>query len=153
MKTTLSVFIAASAVALFSGCISSGGRTVYTRSHINQAYSVELGTVIGARSVVIEGQASQVGTYGGGAVGAIGGSQVGGGGVGSALSGAAGGVVGMAVGQQVEKALTRKPGLEITILLDNGDTVVVMQEESRGGFQDGDRVRVMIGQGSAFVLH
>jgi outer membrane lipoprotein SlyB len=152
MNTPVVVALALASTVLLSGCVSTSGRTVYSRNQVNQAHRIELGTVIGVRKVVIDGEATQVGLYGGGATGAIAGSQIGQG-TGAALSGVAGGVAGMIVGRQVEKMVTRKAGLEISIALDNGDTVVIVQEEDKGGFVDGDRVRVMIGQGTAYVMH
>ncbi|HEX9783157.1 MAG TPA: glycine zipper 2TM domain-containing protein [Opitutaceae bacterium] len=151
MNTKILILAAVTSLAA-TGCTSTGGRTVYTRSQINQAHRIELGTVVGVRRVVIDGESTQIGLYGGGAVGAIGGSQVGSG-AGSALGGVAGGVAGMVVGREVEKAMTRKEGLEITVALDDGSTVMIVQETDKGGFEDGDRVRVMIGQGTAYVMH
>ena len=146
------ILLLASALVVAAGCVQSGGRTVYSPSQINQAMRVELGTVVGVRSVMIEGQANSIGMWGGGAMGAAASSGVGSGTTG-AMASAAGGIAGAIVGEQVQKAVTAQNGYEITVVLDNGDTLVIVQEEDRGGFMDGDRVRVMIGQGTSFVLH
>ena len=49
--------------------------------------------------------------------------------------------MGAVAGQAVEKNLTRRPGLEMTIKLDSGDTVVVAQH-TPPHLGVGDRVRV-----------
>lgn len=137
---------------LATGCMSTAGRTVYPSSQVAQTLRVEVGTILGVRDVVIDGTSTQVGMYGGGALGAAGASGIGRG-TGSAIASAGGFLGGMIVGRQVEKMVTRKEGLEITIALDNGQTVVVVQEKKKGGFVDGDRVRVLIGQDTAIVAH
>jgi outer membrane lipoprotein SlyB len=60
-------------------------------------------------------------------------------------------VVGAVAGQAVEEGATRKRAQQITVQLDNGQTVVVTQEARNGLFQDGDRVRIMHGGGGATV--
>ncbi len=54
-----------------------------------------------------------------------------------------GAVAGAVVGQQVEKKLTEKRAQEVTISMDDGQTVVVVQEAREAGFVVGDRVNVM----------
>jgi outer membrane lipoprotein SlyB len=144
--------LSALSAVLLAGCTSTGGRTVYTRSQVNQAMRVELGTVVGVREVVIDGESTNVGVWGGAMMGgAIGGTAASG--SSTAIAAAGGSVAGMIAGREIEKAVTRKPGLEITITLDDGTPLVIVQEKEKGGFIDGDRVRVMIGQGTAIVLH
>lgn len=101
------------------------------------------------REVTIEGQRTNLGMYGGGLIG--GAAASGGRGVGGAVGQAAAAVGGAVVGQATEEAITRKNAQEITIRLDDGNTVVVTQESSSGLFQDGDRVRVLNGGGGARV--
>jgi outer membrane lipoprotein SlyB len=111
--------------------------------------NVEIGTITGVRQVNIEGEKTNLGTFGGGIVG--GAAASGGSGVSGALIRAGGSVVGAIAGQAVEEGVTRKNAQEITIQLDNGRTVVVTQEIQGGLFQDGDRVRILNGGGSARV--
>lgn len=139
---------------VLSGCSSAGGRPVVPSSHSGQMFRVEVGTVVHVREVLIEGNTdSNVGQWGGAIMGGAAGSAAGGGGVATRLASAAGAVGGMVVGRQVEKAVTKADGYQITVLLDNGDQVMVVQEMEKGGFIDGDRVRVMIGQGTTEVMH
>jgi outer membrane lipoprotein SlyB len=62
-----------------------------------------------------------------------------------------GAVIGALAGTGVEKALNSKDALEITVNLDNGQTLSVVQElgaEERS-FVVGDRVRVLRGGGDS----
>ena len=60
---------------------------------------------------------------------------------------AGGAVAGAIVGQQVEKSLTKKLAQEITIEMDDGSTVVVVQEMKEPPFNAGDRVSVLESRG------
>lgn len=108
-----------------------------------------MGVVTSVREVNIEGQKSQLGLFGGGMLG--GAAASGGKGVGGAVAQAGGAVVGAIAGQAVEEAATRKRAQEITVRLDDGSTVTVVQESSTGLFMDGDRVKVINGGGTARI--
>ena len=102
--------------------------------------------------VKIEGTKSRVGTVAGGAAGGAIGSTVGSGSgktVATVLSAIAGGIAGSAA----EEKLTRKDGLEITVKLDNGEVIAIVQEANEE-FAVGERVRVLTGpQGDTRVRH
>lgn len=102
----------------------------------------DLGTVVSTREVVIDGEATLVGRSAGIGVGAAVGQTVGSG-DGRILASAGGAVAGAIVGGMVEKELSKKRAQEITISLDDGPTLVVIQELEDGGFIDGDRVIVV----------
>jgi outer membrane lipoprotein SlyB len=142
------------AVLAGSGCASSSGKKVVPHSHSGQLFKVELGTVLSVREVTIEGSAdTNVGQWGGAIMGGTLASGVGSGGYGTAVASAVGAVGGMVAGREIEKAVTKADGYEIVVQLDNGDQIMVVQEIDKGSFYDGDRVRVMIGQGTTEVLH
>ena len=132
-----------------AGCTFPSSRRTVPSAQANVLQRAELGTVTSVREVNIEGQKGQIGLYGGGLVGAAAAS--GGRGVGGAVVQATGAVVGAVAGQAVEEAVTRKRAQEITIRLDDGNTVTVTQDSSTGLFMDGDRVRVINGGGHARV--
>jgi outer membrane lipoprotein SlyB len=46
-------------------------------------------------------------------------------------------------GQAVEGAVTARPGVEITVRLDNGRVLAVTQEDEGEGFRVGERVRLL----------
>jgi outer membrane lipoprotein SlyB len=154
MKTAILVLVSAALLAASSGCVSTTGKTVYSRSTANRVQRVQIGTVEDIRPAVIDGQNTVVGVYGGGAVGAAAGGGVGQG-TGRDLARAGGAVAGAVVGREVEKALTRKEALEIIIVLDGGDRIAVVQEEQPGQapFAIGDRVRVVGDAHVARVVH
>ncbi len=140
---SLSLFLAA--------CASSQSGSVYSRDEARKAQTVRMGVVESVRTVRIEGTKSPVGTVAGGAVGGIAGSSVGHG-RGSAAAAVVGAVVGGLAGAAAEEGLTRKDGLEITVKLDNGTLVAVVQEADEQ-FQPGERVRLIESGGTTRVSH
>lgn len=140
---SLSFFLAA--------CASSNSGSVYSRDEARKTQTVRMGVVESVRQVRIEGTKSPVGTIAGGAVGGIAGSSVGGG-RGSAAAAVIGAVVGGLAGSAAEEALTRKDGLEITVKLDNGTLLAVVQEADVA-FSPGERVRLVESGGVTRVTH
>lgn len=150
MNPKLTLVLVAASVALTAGCTFPSSRRVVPRNQAGVMQHVEVGTVTSVRDATIEGEKSNLGTFGGGMIGGAAASGVGSG-VGGALARAGGAVVGAVAGQAVEEGATRKRAQTITVQLDNGQTVVVTQESRNGLFQDGDRVRIMHGAGGATV--
>lgn len=136
-----------------SGCAQQGlYGTSYSRSQVGQAQTVQYGTVESVTPVIIEGRTDGVvGSGTGAVVGGIAGSQVGGG-SGRALATVVGVVAGGLIGQRVEKSATERQGQEVTLRLDSGRVLSVVQEVDNGQFfQPGDRIRVL-GQGSSLKV-
>ncbi len=143
---------------IFVGCQSSSSRSRYPISSTGMAKQLDDGTIIDIREVVIDGSSSGIGAYGG----AIGGSVVGGT-VGAEISGtslgtavgAAGGMIaGGVVGPKIEKALTSQRAQELIIQMDEGGTIVVVQEIREPRFNIGDPVKVDSNlAGAARVFH
>jgi outer membrane lipoprotein SlyB len=107
--------------------------------------SVYYGTVLAVSPVTIEGTQSGAGTIAGGVVGGIAGNTVGGG-HGRALATAAGAIGGALLGTAIEEGATSVDGLEITVELDNGEIIAVVQAADVP-FYIGDRVRIVRGAG------
>ncbi len=129
-----------------TGCASrSLSGDVYSRSDAQKAWRAHWGEVVAARPVTIEGEPTALGTSGGGLVGYSLGRVVGSG-SGSRVAGAVGGVAGAVAGQQVEKAATTEGGVELTIDMDRGDLLVIVQSDDVS-FSPGERVRVLLGRG------
>mgnify|MGYP001216196220 CR=1 FL=1 len=101
------------------------------------------------KPVQIEGTKTPVGGLAGAAVGGVAGSNVGGG-KGQIIGGIIGAVAGGRAGAAAEEGLTRKQGMEITVRLDNGSLIAVVQEADQQ-FAPGDRVRVLSGGGATRV--
>lgn len=135
-----------------TGCTFPSAGTVVPRSQTQVMQTLELGTVVTVKNVVVEGERTGLGGWGGAAVGAAAASPRDGRyGTEERLASAAGGVAGAVAGQAIEEVATREQAQEITIQLDSGRTVMITQETPDGLFQQGDRVQVAHGPGSARV--
>jgi outer membrane lipoprotein SlyB len=143
--------VALVAVAILGGCAASQSGSAYERRQARTEQTVRMGVVEHVRDVKLEGTKSGVGTVAGGAVGGIAGSTVGQG-RGSAVGAVIGAVIGGVAGSAAEEKVTQKPGLEVTVKLDNGTMVAVVQEADEQ-FNVGDRVRILSGQGVSRVTH
>ena len=142
MKVVTILAISFLAIAT-SGCMSTLSGDYYSRDDARRVQTVEYGTVESLRPVVIEGTKTPVGPIAGGAIGGIAGSSVGHG-KGSQIAGVAGAVLGGVAGAAAEEGLTRKQGMDITVALDDGHVIsVVQQVTGSGNFRIGDRVRVL----------
>lgn len=127
------------------GCASSMSSGAYTRSQARQVQEVQMGVVDSVRQVQLEGTKTPVGTIAGAAVGGIAGSTIGAG-RGSTVGAIVGAVAGGLAGSAIEEGVTKKPGLEITVKLDNGRMIAVTQEADED-IRPGDRVRILSGNG------
>lgn len=138
----LAIFALLTLVATLPACAppSTSGQ-VYSREQARISHQVFFGTVLEVRAVTIEGTQSGVGAVAGGILGGIAGSGIGGG-TGRRLATATGAIAGAAAGSAVEKGATTVQGVELTVELDNGEIIAVVQE-SDVPFYDGDRVRVL----------
>lgn len=125
----------------------------YRRGDARQAQAVRSGKVTAVRPVKIEG-----GNQTGALLGAIGGGFLGhelGKGHTANTAGAIGGaLVGSAVGSHAEQALNSRKGIDITVRLDGGGSVSVVQEVNpREAFYVGDRVRILSSGSGDRVTH
>ena len=139
--TVLTVLIVG---VLLTGCASSKSGEVYSRDQARRAQTVQLGTVEFVKAVRVEGSKSGMGAAAGGIIGGVAGSTVGGG-KGSTLAALGGAIGGALVGNVTEEKITDFDGLEITVKLDNGNVIAVVQEDDVL-FAVGDRVRVLTGR-------
>jgi outer membrane lipoprotein SlyB len=137
---------------LLAGCAAGLGSEDYSRAQARQAMEVQMGTVESVRQVKIEGTKTVVGSGAGAVVGGVAGSEVGSG-KGSIIGATVGAVLGGLGGAAAEEAITRKPGLEVTVRLDNGRLMAVTQEDTGESFAVGDRVRILTGGGATRVSH
>ncbi len=135
---------------LSAGCTNYSGNA-YSGSQVRSAQTVQYGTVISVQPVTLEeNHPALVGTAAGGVVGGVLGNMVGGG-HGRTLATVAGAALGAAGGYAAEKAITKQNGLEITVELENGQHLSVVQAADQQ-FSRGERVRILRGSdGSARV--
>lgn len=138
------------AVLAAGGCASSKSGDVYSRDQAMQELSVRTGVLEAIREVQLEGTKSGVGTGAGAVVGGVAGSSVGGG-KGQIIGAVLGAVAGGLAGNAIENQTTKKTAVELTIRLDSGKTIAVVQEGDGREFRTGDRVRVLSGRGETRV--
>jgi outer membrane lipoprotein SlyB len=104
------------------------------------------GTVMSVNQVTIEGEPGPIGLLAGGATGAAVGQTIGSG-RGRTAATVIGGAAGALAGAAVEKKVTTKQGIEITVQLDDGRTVAIVQEvDPEENFTPGDYVNIIQGQ-------
>jgi outer membrane lipoprotein SlyB len=134
---------AALAALSLAGCATQQrSASVYRAGEAQREQIVRMATVESVREVQIDRGQTGVGTGAGAVIGGVAGSGVGGG-RGSVVGAVAGAVVGGIVGQAVENSSSLRPGLELTVRLDNGELRAIVQEADGQQFRPGDRVRLL----------
>ncbi|HEX6634647.1 MAG TPA: glycine zipper 2TM domain-containing protein [Usitatibacter sp.] len=142
---------AAVCVLLLGGCAYPQGSYDYRGYQVMGEQTVRFGVVDSVRPVRINPGETGVGTAGGAVLGGIAGSHVGGGS--GQIAGAVGGaILGGILGSNIERSANERQGIEVTVLLDNGKYISVVQEADEL-FRPGDRVRILSGRGTTRVTH
>lgn len=137
-----SLIMVIAAACLLSGCMpESRAGDVYTRDQARTSQSVNYGTILRVNLVTIEGTQTGTGTVAGGAMGGALGSAVGSG-SGQVISTVGGAILGGLAGAAIEKGVTTTQGVELEVQLDNGELLVVVQEND-AVYKVGDRIRVL----------
>ena len=113
--------------------------------------SVRFGVVESVRPVAITPPDTGLGAATGAIAGGVAGSHVGGG-SGQVVGALGGAILGGVIGSNIEHSANTRPGVEITVLLDSGHYISVVQEATEE-FRPGDRVRVLGGRGAVRVTH
>lgn len=152
MKALWLILIPALMPVTLAGCASGKGSGDYERTETRRVYEVKMGVVEAVRYVKLEGTDSGVGAASGAVIGGIAGSGAGDR-RGSAIGAVVGAVVGGVVGAATEEATTKKQGIELTVRLDSGRLLAVIQEDTGEKFAVGDRVRMLESGGQARITH
>lgn len=135
-----------------AACAPTYGGGTYTGQQTRQAQTVQWGTIESISPATIQNSPSGLGLLGGAVVGGLLGNMVGGG-KGRTLATIGGALGGAAAGYGAEKAMDQTSGIEITVRLDNGQTIAVVQQPDEQ-FSVGERVRVLTSpDGSARVRY
>jgi outer membrane lipoprotein SlyB len=144
------VFLSTLSIAiLLPACATAPSNNVYSRSEAGRAQSVQWGTVEAIRPVTIQNDSRGVGTATGATLGGIAGSTLGNGNRANSAGAVAGAVAGGAIGNAASAGTTA--GVEITVRLETGQSIAVVQAGSPDEFRVGDRVRVTTGGGTSRV--
>lgn len=150
MKTPLVASALVLSAALLQGCAyRSHAENVYADTETQRAHSITMATVTAVRVVTIERAPTGTGGAAGANVGmALGSFAAKGQGsfVGSVLASVAGDLA----GQAIESRVARLPGLEISLRLDGGQQISLVQAADEP-FRKGDRVRVLSAEGKSRV--
>ena len=128
--------------AIVAGCANPApSGQAYSVYQTQNEQIVRMGTVESVRNVAIVNPDTGVGTVSGAALGGLAGSRVGEGN-GSVAAGILGAVAGGVLGNHVENRANTRPGLEITVRLDNGELRAITQLADEP-FRPGERVRLL----------
>lgn len=149
-KPFLALAIAACAV-LAGACAHPAGSADYRGYEAMGEQSVRFGVVETVRPVRIQPGDTGAGSAAGAFIGGIAGSHAGRG-HGNIIGAIGGAIVGSIIGHGVERSANEVPGVEVTVLLDSGKYVAVVQGDDEA-FRAGDRVRVLSGRRSTRVTH
>ena len=130
------------AAALLSACAPMYSGDVYRRHEAMRPQTVELGIVESTRAVRIEGPETGAGAVTGAvAGGAL--ANMAGGGSGRIAATIGGAILGGIVGNAAEREVNKQNGVEVTVRLDSGRMVAIVQPDAGEGFRPGDRVRLV----------
>lgn len=143
------VMLASEAMAVMTGCASrSSSLPVYDSSQVGTMIKSQAGEIISVRDVVIKAPSSSAGSTGmGSRIGAAAGRSAIYGGAAAAV-GAASAVVGEAVGAVAGARVDDKMGEEITVSIEGGQVVTIVQERSDPPLAAGEKVRIVTGLNS-----
>ncbi len=147
LKTVFILMIA----SLLNACASSNAGDVYSRDEARKIQTIRKGVVESVRTVKLEGTKTPIGTAAGAVIGGVAGSTIGEG-KGSAIAAVIGAVAGGLAGSAIEEVATRQDAFEITVKLDNGSLIAIVQEATEK-FAPGDSVRLIENGGVTRVSH
>ncbi|AXK40466.1 hypothetical protein [Crenobacter cavernae] len=136
---------------LLTGCSTSDSAQVYSKGQMRQAQTVEFGTVVSVNPVKMEGQGNELINFGGVALGGLAGSTIGHG-RGSAAGAIVGAMAGGLATGAAQRSIGTKNAFEVTVRLDRGQRMISIVQEADVALQNGQRVRVLSGNGNDRVL-
>src|SRR5579864_4712749 len=124
------LIVVAALVALGGCAVTPNSANVYTSRQAQGEQSVRMAVVDSVRPVTIDKNRGDnaAGTLAGGALGGVAAGSLIGKGNGSLAAGVVGAVLGGIAGNQVESNLNQRPGLEITVRLNNGELRAITQD-------------------------
>lgn len=136
---------ALSAAALFSGCSHRATLPVYDSQQTGSPIIVQKGRVVAVRDVVIKAPSVRAGSPGAGA-------QIGAGAVSSVITGSplpVAAAAGRVVGGQIGSTMDDKMGEEITVEVEGGQRIIIVQERGNPPFAPDEPVEIHTSTGGA----
>lgn len=143
MKFAMHAFAAAVIVAgaSLSACTPAPTPSSFGQQESGRVVPVQFGKIIAVRGVEIRPGQTRLGTATGALLGGIAGSQIGSSTAANLAGGVGGAVAGGALGSAIQGS-RRTSGIELTIELDSGETVAIVQPGDPRDFRVYDRVRL-----------
>ncbi|WP_281645592.1 glycine zipper 2TM domain-containing protein [Parendozoicomonas sp. Alg238-R29] len=142
LSRLFSLMAAGTLTLLLGGCLADLTGSNYDRGEARTVQAVQFGEIVDIETVKVDGTKSGVGAVAGAATGGLAGSTIGGG-KGKSLAAIAGAVAGGVFGNYAERKVTEGNGLNLTVKLDNGSFISIVQQVEQGNsFRVGDRVKV-----------
>lgn len=124
-----------------AACAPTSSPNSFSRNEAGRVMPVSYGRVTAVRGVEIRPGQTRLGAITGAVLGGVAGSQIGSSTAANIAGGAAGAVAGGAVGSGIQGA-SRTNGVELTVRLDSGESVALVQPGDPRHYRIGDRVRV-----------
>ncbi len=144
MKTKILALTVILSTLGLAGCAANPYGNAYNVNDARQMQEVYYGTVVRTQAVTLNGNGNGIGTLAGGAIGGILGSGVGGG-TGSEIATIGGALLGGYLGNEAGEQVTKRNGVNLTIKLDSGRTVSIVQQVNPNVmFHTGERVQINI---------
>ncbi|EAS62622.1 glycine zipper 2TM domain-containing protein [Photobacterium angustum] len=144
MKTKILALTVILSTLGLAGCAANPYGNAYNVNDARQMQEVYYGTVVRTQAVTLNGNGNGIGTLAGGAIGGILGSGVGGG-TGSEIATIGGALLGGYLGNEAGEQVTKRNGVNLTIKLDSGRTVSIVQQVNPNVmFHAGERVQINI---------
>lgn len=142
MRSVARLIVLSACVAGLGACTPAQTPGSFSSSEAMRAQPVAFGEVVAVRPVEIRPGQTRLGTATGAVLGGLAGGQIGSGTAANTAGAVAGAVAGGAIGSAVQGS-RNTPGLEITVRIERGDTVAIVQPGDPRDFRVGDRVRVV----------
>ncbi len=131
------------AFALLAACTEQPSQNRYDSRDVGMNGTVLFGTLLSQRPVKITGEDTGAGALAGGVGGGVAGSLIGAGN-GSVLGALAGAIAGIFIGNEAEKSMGNRNGVEYIIALDNGTNQSIVQNIAADDTPLQNGMRVMI---------
>lgn len=150
MKPVFKILAATVLLSGMTACASVDSQNNYSEADVGRATTVEFGTVVGVRSINIQGENSGFGGLAGAAGGGALGSTIGGG-SGKTVSVVAGAILGALAGNATENEVDKRQGIEYTVTEENGKTITVAQNIAKTDKPLGVGDRVMVQTSGKYI--
>lgn len=125
LKSVMAAMVAAT--VLVTGCVTPDSANVYSKSEMRRPAKVRAGVIEQIRPVKME-DAMGIGAVSGAAIGGIAAGSGIGKGSGSLIAGIAGALLGGILGDKIERGVVRKDALELTVRMQNGERLVIVED-------------------------